>query len=232
MRDEMTDSEYQDEERKPRLRVLIADDVQETRRGTRLMLALNPEVEVVAIAHNGRQAIELTQKHRPDIALMDINMPELDGLSAIRAMHEINPGLVCVVISAERDNQTLREAMSVGVREYLIKPFTTEELDLAMERASQLVRENKERAEKDAQLREQREAYLTQLAHEYAKARRTDDQAVEVFEQLAENPNCELRWLMTLAMIYVVRQKWDRLKILSARLEKRKKARNKRPPED
>jgi YesN/AraC family two-component response regulator len=232
MRDEMTDSEYQDEERKPRLRVLIADDVQETRRGTRLMLALNPDVEVVAIAHDGRQAIELTKKHRPDIALMDINMPELDGLSAIRAMHEINPGMVCVVISAERDNQILREAMSVGVREYLIKPFTTEELDLAMERASQLVRENKERAKKDAQIRNQREAYLIQLAHEYAKARRTDDQAVEVFEQLAENPHCELRWLMTLAMIYVVRQKWGRLKILSARLENRKKQKNKRQYED
>jgi lipopolysaccharide biosynthesis regulator YciM len=60
---------------------------------------------------------------------------------------------------------------------------------------------------------------LKQLANEYAKNRRTDDQAVRVYEQLAANPACELRWLRTLAMIYVIRQEWGKLRNLAARLE-------------
>jgi YesN/AraC family two-component response regulator len=85
-----------------RLRVLIADDIVEMRRSTRLMLTLVPDVEVVAIAHNGREAVEMTHKHKPDIALMDVNMPEMDGLDAIKLMMQTHPPLVCVVVSAER----------------------------------------------------------------------------------------------------------------------------------
>ena len=70
-----------------------------------------------------------------------------------------------------------------------------------------------------AQLHQRNEAYLIQLANEYAKSRRTDDQAVEVYEHLAANPACELRWLRTLAMVYVIRQEWGKLRILAARLE-------------
>ena len=55
---------------------------------------------------------------------------------------------------------------------------------------------------------------------EYGRAKRTDDQALDVFEQLAENPDCELHWLRTLAMIYIVRQEWGKLKTIAARLEK------------
>src|SRR5690606_35107156 len=109
------------------LRILIADDTQQTRRSTRLMLTLIPGVEVVAMAQNGREAVELARKYRPDVALMDVNMPQLDGLSAIKAMRQMLPDLVCLVISAERDNKTLRAAMVAGAQDYLIKPFTTEE---------------------------------------------------------------------------------------------------------
>jgi YesN/AraC family two-component response regulator len=200
---------------------LIADDVQETRRGTRLMLAMNPAVRVVAIAKNGLQAVELTKKHRPDIAVMDVNMPEMDGLTAIQEMLKVQPDLGTIVISAERDSQTLRRAVSIGVHEYLVKPFTVDELDDAIEKVYRLVLENQQRSQKMVQLRQQREVYLKRLADEYSKARRTDDQAVEVFEQLAANPNCELRWLVTLGMIYLLRQDWGKLKLLAERLERR-----------
>ena len=73
------------------------------------------------------------------------------------------------------------------------------------------------------QMRKQREAYLAQLAVEYSKNRRTDEKAMEVFEQLAHNPECDMRWLQTLAMIYVVRNEWGRLKVLAAKLEQRTK---------
>jgi YesN/AraC family two-component response regulator len=206
-----------------KLRVLIADDVQETRRNTRLMLATIDDVEVVAIASNGVQAVNLAKEHHPDIVLLDINMPEMDGLSAYRRIAQIHPDTGCIIISAEKDTTTLRTAMSIGVQEYLIKPFTADELETAIARVSERVQKQRIKIAQDMQLRKQREAYLAQLAVEYAKTRRTDSQAVEVFEQLAENPQCEMRWLQNLAMIYIVRKDWSKLKLLAAKVEQRLK---------
>jgi YesN/AraC family two-component response regulator len=208
---------------KRKLKVLIADDVQETRRNTRLMLATIDDVEVVAIAANGIQALQLAKEQHPDIVLLDINMPEMDGLTAYREIHKVLPGTGCIIISAEKDSTTLRNAISVGVQEYLIKPFTVEELEAAIGRVRILVEQYRVKLTQDTQVRKQREAYLLQLAAEYSKTRRTDEKAMEVFEQLAQNPECDMRWLQTLAMIYVVRQEWGRMKILAARLEHRSK---------
>jgi YesN/AraC family two-component response regulator len=199
-------------------RVLIADDILETRRNTRLMLADNPMVDIVAIAHNGREAVELAKKHQPDIALMDINMPEMNGFEAYQEMYNIFPSMACIIISAEDDNQSFKSAMNVGAREYLVKPFTVYQLNNAVKRVGDIVKAEREKAEVAERLRKQRASYLIQLAHEYSKSRRTDDEAVEVFEQLAANPNCELRWLRTLAMLYIIRQEWLKLQVLSGRL--------------
>ena len=204
-----------------KMRVLIADDVQETRRNTRLMLATIDNVEVVAIGSNGRQAVDLAKEHHPDIVFLDINMPEMDGLTAYSEILKIHPDTGCVIISAEKDTTTLRTAMSIGVQEYLIKPFTVEELEVAVDRVHKLVMQTRKKLAQDTQLRKQREAYLAQLAAEYAKSRRTDDKAIEVFEQLVMTPKCDMRWIQNLAMIYIVRQKWGRLKSLAEKVEKR-----------
>ncbi len=204
-------------------RVLIADDVLETRRNTRLMLADNPMVDIVAIAHNGKEAIELAKKHQPDIALLDINMPEINGFEAFQEMQRIFPTMACIIISAEEDNQSFRSAMNVGAREYLVKPFTVYQLNNAVKRVGDIVKEERKKAEVAARLRKQRESYLTQLAYEYSKSRRTDDEALEVFEQLAANPACELRWLRTLAMLYIIRQEWLKLQVLAGRLARQAK---------
>lgn len=206
-----------------KMRVLIADDIQETRRNTRLMLATIDNLEVVAIASNGAQAVQLAREHHPDIVFLDINMPEMDGLTAYREILKDHPETGCVIISAEKDTVTLRAAMSIGVQEYLIKPFTVEELEVAVARVSERVGHAKKQLAQTAQLQKQREAYLVQLAVEYAKSRRTDDKAIEVFEQLAENPKCEVRWLQNLAMIYIVRQKWGKLRTLAEKVEQRVK---------
>ena len=212
---------------KRKLRVLIADDAQETRRNTRLMLATIDDVEVVAIAANGLQAVQLAEEHHPDIVLLDINMPEMDGLSAFRKIVQTHPDIGCIIISAEKDTTTLRTAMSIGVQEYLIKPFTVEELEVAVARVQERVKQTRQKLAQAEQLRRRNIAYLTQLASEYARTRRTDDQAIEVFEQLADNPQCEARWLQNLAMIYVVRQQWGKLKILAEKVEQRTKGQNK-----
>ena len=202
-------------------RVLIADDVLETRRNTRLMLADNPMVDIVAIAHDGQEAVDLAIKHQPDIALLDINMPKMNGFEAFQAMHEIFPTMACVIISAEDDNQSFRSAMNVGAREYLVKPFTVYQLNNAVKRVGDIVKSEREQADVAARLKQQRASYLIQLGHEYAKTRRTDDEAVEVFEQLVANPECDLRWLRTLAMLYIIRQEWLKLQVLAGRLARK-----------
>jgi YesN/AraC family two-component response regulator len=213
----------QPEAPKRKLRVLIADDIQETRRNTRLMLATIDDVEVVAIASNGAQALQLAKEHHPDLVLLDINMPEMDGLTAYREIAKVLPGTGCIILSAEKDAATFRTAIAVGVQEYLIKPFTVDELEEAIARMRVRVDQQRIKLAQDLQMRKQREAYLIQLAGEYAKARRTDEKAMEVFEHLAQNPECEMRWLQTLAMIYVVRNEWGRMKVLAAKLEQRTK---------
>jgi YesN/AraC family two-component response regulator len=204
---------------KNKSRILIADDVQETRRNTRLMLATLDDVEVVAIASNGIQAVQLAKEHHPDIVMLDINMPEMDGLTAFRHIVQDHPDTGCVIISAEKDPSTLRTAMSLGVQEYLIKPFTVDELEVAVKRVYDRVKENRKKIAQMRDLSRKKEEYLKQLASEYSRTRRTDEKAMEVFEQLAENPQCEMRWLQTLAMIYIVRQRWDRLKLLADKVD-------------
>lgn len=203
------------------LTILIADDVQETRRSTRLMMSLVPNVKVVAIAQNGRQAVALAKEHHPDIAVMDVNMPHMDGLSAIANMLRVQPQLACIVISAERDMETLRRAMALGVRAYLTKPFTSEELVEVMERVVQGINATRQEPEMADFMRQERNIYLEELAHEYVKARRTDDKAMEVYEKLAIYPDCDVLFLRALAMIYVLRSEWTKLRLLTDKLEKR-----------
>jgi len=204
---------------KRKLRVLIADDVQETRRSTRLMLSMISDVEVVAIASNGLQAVQMSKEQKPDIVVLDINMPELNGLEAFKQIKQIDPDTGCIIISAQKESVILQEAMSIGVRDYLFKPFTVDQLEEAVEKVgARLEKSHRERMQ-EQQLRQKNEAYVKQLAIEYAKSRRTDDRAVEIYEYLAANPACELRWLRTLAMVYVIRQDWGKLRTLAARLE-------------
>jgi len=208
-------------ERSPtrKLRVLIADDIQETRRNTRLMLSMISDVEVVAIASDGLQAVQMSKEQQPDIVVLDINMPGMNGLAAFKEIAKVNPDTGCIIISAEKDSEILRVAMSLGIRDYLFKPFTVDQLEQAVGKVSARLVQKREQSAHTAQLQQRNEGYLKQLANEYAKSRRTDDQAVEVYEQLAANPACDLRWLRTLAMIYVIRQEWGKLRILAARLE-------------
>jgi two-component system response regulator YesN len=202
------------------LRVLIADDFHETRRSVRIMLSMNSDVLVVAIAKNGHEAVELAREHHPDIVVLDINMPGIDGLTAFKQISEIYPDTGCIIISAQREIDSLNKAITLGVQEYLGKPFTIEELNEAVTRVGDKVRQKRPSLENASRLHKKSESYLEKLAGEYARSKRTDNKALEVFEQLAENPECELRWLRTLAMLYIIREEWGKLKSLAERLEK------------
>ena len=98
--------------KKEKLRILIADDVHETRRNTRLMIATMDNVEVTAIASNGVQAVEMTKEYNPDIVILDINMPAMDGLTAYKHIIEEYPGRGSIITSAEKDQTTRRDETS------------------------------------------------------------------------------------------------------------------------
>lgn len=200
------------------LRILIADDIQATRHSTSLMLNLLPNTELVATAANGQEAVQLVRQHKPDMVIMDVNMPKLDGLSALHKMRQEQPKLKCLIISSERDETTLRRAKEAGAFDFLVKPFTSDELLDVVTRVSQSI-EKRQKLPQTAQLRDRRDVHLHQLATKYAQSRRTDDQALAVFEELADNPYCEQFWLKSLAMMYVIRMKWGKLKLLAERLE-------------
>lgn len=209
--------------KKEKLRILIADDVQETRRNTRLMIAEIENVEVVAIAQNGRQAVKMTKEQRPDIVILDINMPDMDGLTAFKHIIQAYPGTGCILISGEKSPVTVSAAEAIGIQEYLVKPFIIEELESAIRRVGESLRETRKEIAQSYQVDTSVTSSLEETASEYLKEGRTDEEATQIFERLAEDPECDARWLEALAMIYAVQQEWGKLKAISVRLEQRKK---------
>ena len=110
------------------LRLLLADDSAETREYLRKLLQFEPDVELVGLASNGKQAVELARETKPDLILMDINMPMMDGITATEIIFNEMPSIRVVMMSVQSEMAYLRRAMQVGAREFLIKPFTHEQL--------------------------------------------------------------------------------------------------------
>src|SRR5919112_112531 len=102
-------------------RVLIADDHDLVRDGFRRMLANNPELGVVGEARNGREAIELCRSLRPDLVLMDVRMPEMDGLEATRAVKRELPETGVLMVTMHENRDYILEATKAGAAGYVLK---------------------------------------------------------------------------------------------------------------
>ncbi len=121
-----------------KIRILIVDDIAETRDNVTKLLYFENDIDVVGTASNGREGVELALKLQPDIVLMDINMPEMDGIAASEAISEKSPNTQIVMMSVQGEADYLRRSMLAGAREYLIKPFTSDELINSIRRVYQL----------------------------------------------------------------------------------------------
>lgn len=113
---------------KKKVRVVIIDDSVHTRESIAILLSLEKDVEVVGEGENGVQAIELARELKPDIILMDINMPIMDGMKATQAITAEGLDSSIIIMSIQGDKEYLKRAMTAGARDYIMKPFDTREL--------------------------------------------------------------------------------------------------------
>ena len=110
------------------IRVLIVDDIPETRDHLTKLLGFESDIEVVGAAASGAQAISLAAQSSPDVILMDINMPDMDGITATERLSAEVPNAAVVMMSVQGEADYLRRSMLAGAREFLVKPFSSDEL--------------------------------------------------------------------------------------------------------
>jgi DNA-binding NarL/FixJ family response regulator len=115
------------------LSILIADDHEIVRRGLKSLIASKPGWNVCAEAASGREAIVLATRHRPDVAVMDISMPGLNGLEATRKIRKITPKTEILILSLHYSDQLVHEVVDAGARGYILKTDATRDLLNAIE---------------------------------------------------------------------------------------------------
>src|SRR6201984_421150 len=114
--------------KKKHIRILIADDHSVVREGLASLVKRKPDMTVVAEASNGREAVELWKEHRPDVALLDLRMPELDGVGAIKEIRELDPNAHILVLTTFDGDEDIYRAIKAGARGYLLKDTAREAL--------------------------------------------------------------------------------------------------------
>jgi DNA-binding NarL/FixJ family response regulator len=114
------------------LRILVADDHELVRRGVRSLLESQPGWEVCGEAANGRQAVAEARRLQPDLVVMDIGMPVLNGLEAIRQIKAERPGVECLVLTLHESEQVVHEVLTAGAHAYVLKSDTGDRLITAV----------------------------------------------------------------------------------------------------
>src|SRR5258707_15319900 len=115
------------------LRILIADDHDLMRRGIKGMLQSHPGWEICGEAHTGREAVTKAEELKPDIAILDIRMPDLNGLEAARRIRKASTGTEVLILSMHHSDQLIREIVDAGVPRYIVKSDSDRDLVIAVE---------------------------------------------------------------------------------------------------
>jgi pilus assembly protein CpaE len=121
-----------------KVRILVVDDIAETRENIRKLLQFESDVDVVGAARSGKEGIQLAQELDPDVVLMDINMPDIDGIAATDVIRKKSPHIQVVILSVQSDQNYMRKAMLAGARDFLTKPPLGDELISAIRRAGEM----------------------------------------------------------------------------------------------
>jgi pilus assembly protein CpaE len=121
-----------------KIRILIVDDIAETRENIRKLLQFESDVDVVGTARSGKEGIQLANELDPDVVLMDINMPDIDGITATDVIRKKSPHIQVVILSVQSDQNYMRKAMLAGARDFLTKPPLGDELISAIRRAGEM----------------------------------------------------------------------------------------------
>jgi DNA-binding NarL/FixJ family response regulator len=120
----------------PRIRVLAADDQRVVREGLAMLLGLLPDIEVVGTAADGEEALTLADELRPDVILMDLRMPRMDGVEATRRLRACHPEIKVVVLTTYADDRSVIEALQAGALGYLTKDAGADEIRQALQRVA------------------------------------------------------------------------------------------------
>src|SRR5438105_700969 len=119
------------------VRILIADDHEVVRQGLRSLLRSHPEWDVCGEASDGREAVEKARQLRPDVVVLDVSMPNLNGLEAARCIRKEVPQSEILILSQHESRQMVKEAISAGARGYVVKTDMSRDLISAVEAVSQ-----------------------------------------------------------------------------------------------
>lgn len=114
------------------IRILLADDHKIMREGLKALLDDAPDIEIVGLAANGREAVQRAAELRPDVVVMDLNMPEMDGIEATRQLLVADPAARVLILSMVIDRDCVLECLKAGAKGYLVKDCAAEELQNAI----------------------------------------------------------------------------------------------------
>lgn len=114
------------------IRILLADDHQILREGLKSLISKEADMQVIAEAADGREALESLSKFRPDVAVLDVSMPRLNGIEAAQEMRRIDPGVKIIALSMHNDRRFIKKMLESGATAYLLKNCAAKELVLAI----------------------------------------------------------------------------------------------------
>jgi DNA-binding NarL/FixJ family response regulator len=118
------------------IKVLLVDDQTLIRQGIRLLLEIEADIQVVGQAANGQEALQQVESLHPDVVLMDVRMPEMDGVAATRELSAHHPEVKVIILTTFEDDETVFEGLKAGARGYLLKDISSEEMARAVRKVA------------------------------------------------------------------------------------------------
>lgn len=128
-----------------KVRVIVVDDSNETRNNIKMLLSFEKRIEIIGEAENGEEAVFIAKEARPDIVLMDINMPVMDGIRATEEITMSVPESTVIIMSVQGEQEYIKKAMAAGARDFLNKPFSGDDLNRTILKAWEMEARRRER---------------------------------------------------------------------------------------